>query len=292
MDRRGPDFPVLAVDPAHRLLDLVAQLAVSLYPLPARAGDLDQDRLRPEAVLVEQLAEGSQPVQYPLGVVEPVDAHQHHLRLAQGLPDVLRSLLDVLPPRDLAEAGRVDRDRERRRLHLPRAVRAVHPHGRSLGGQARGPAARAQEVRRVGPALEPDQVRAEQALDHLPAPRKLGEDLVTGERDVVKKADPQVAAQLAEHPRHQLELVVMDPYRRPVAGLLRRGLGEALVDRHVGFPPAAVELGRCDDVVIQRPQRRVGEPLVEPPDLGLRKSNPDQLQALGLERARGRARVA
>ena len=209
-------------------------------------------------------------MQDALGVVEPVDAQQHQARLAQRLADLRGPLPDVVPPGDLGQALRVDRDRERGRPGSPAsrpgsATRTVRP----LGGQADGPAAGAQEVGGVGPALEAQQVGAEQALHHLPPPRKLGEDLVAGERDVVEEADPDVVALLAQHPRHQLELVVVHPHGRPRRRLFRRGLREAAVDRHVRLPPPAVELGRRDDVVVERPQRGVAEALVEVPDLGL-----------------------
>ena len=169
--------------------------------------------------------------------------------------------------------------------------RAVHPHRRPLGGQAGRPAAGAQEVRRVGAALESQQVRAEQALDHLPPPGELGEDLITRERDVVKEADTDVGALFAEHPGHQLELIIVDPDRRAVSRLLGGGLREAPVHRHVGLPPVALKLRRGDDVVVQRPQRRVAEALVKVPDLRRGQAHPDQVQPLRLERSWRRPRI-
>ena len=231
-------------------------------------------------------------MQDALGVVEPVHAEQHDARLADGLPDFPRALPDLLTLGDLGEAGRVDRDRERGRLDLARPARFVDPHGRALGGQADGPAAGPQEVDGVGPALESQQVGAEQAQDHLAAPRQLGEDLVAGERYVVEKADPDVVAQLAQQPGNQLELVVVHPDGGPGRRLLRRRLREPPVDGHVRVPPVAMELRRGDHVVVERPQRRVAEALVVVADLVLGKSQPDQVQAVGLERARGRARIA
>ena len=231
-------------------------------------------------------------MQDALGVVQSVDAQQHQARLAQRLPDLRGPFPDVVPPGDLGQALRVDRDRERGRVDLPRASRLGDPHGRPLRVQADGPAAGPQEVGGVGPALEPQQVGAEQALHHLPPPRKLGEDLVAGERDVVEEADPHVVALLTQHPRHQLELVVVHPHGRPRRRLFGRGLREAAVDRHVRLPPPAVELGRRDDVVVERPQRRVAETLVELPDLGLGQAQADQVQAVRLERPRGRPGVA
>jgi len=101
--------------------------------------------------------------------------------------------------------------------------------------------------------LETEHVRADQALDDLPAPRKLGKDLVTGERDVCKVTDAHVAAVLAQHPRNQLELVVVHPDGRAESCLLSRCPRETLVDLHVGLPPRTPEFRRYDDVVVKRP---------------------------------------
>ena len=60
---------------------------------------------------------------------------------------------------------------------------------------------------------------------------------------------------LPQHLRHQLELVVLHPDHRARAGDLGGPVGEALVDRHVGVPPLAVELRWGDHVVVDRPQR-------------------------------------
>ena len=53
-----------------------------------------------------------------------------------------------------------------------------------------------------------------------------------------------------------------------------------------------MELRRRDDVVVERPQRRVAEALVEVPDLGLGQGQADQVQTVSLERPRGRPGVA
>ena len=223
-----------------------------------------------------------------LGVVEPVDAEQDRVRLAQGQPDLVRALADAVPPGDLLQGLGVDRDRERRRADLA----VTGPDRRPSRDQARRPAAGAQEVRGVGAALETDQVRAEQPVDHLAAPGQLGEDLVAGKRDVVEEADPDVAALLADHLRNQLQLVVVHPDRRPGRRLVHGGLRERPVDRHVRVPPPAMELGRRDDVVVQRPQRRVAEALVVVPDLIGGQADAHQVQVVGRERPGCGSRVA
>jgi hypothetical protein len=124
------------------------------------------------------------------------------------------------------------------------------PHRGAAGHRAGRAAAGAQEVRGVVPPLEAEQVRAEQALDDLPPPWQLGEDLVARERGVREEADAQVAAPLPYHPRHQLKLVVVHPDRRARPGLVGRGAREAPVDSLVALPPAALEGGPGDHVVI------------------------------------------
>ena len=151
------------------------------------------------------------------------------------------------------------------------------------------------EVLRAAGQLEADQVGAEQALEDLPAPRQLLEQLGRRERDVQEEADADVGAQLAQHLRHQLELVVVHPDRRALGGPVGGVLGEPPVDRDVGVPPLAVELGLGDDVVVQRPQRGVGEALVEALDLVGRQGDRVELHAVVLERlqaALGAARPA
>ncbi len=77
-----------------------------------------------------------------------------------------------------------------------------------------------------------------------------------------EEADPQVGAQLAEHRRHQLELVVLHPDRGALGRDVRRGLREPGVDQAVRLPPAALVGGCLDGVVVERPDRRVGLALV------------------------------
>ena len=65
-----------------------------------------------------------------------------------------------------------------------------------------------------------------------------------------------------EHLRNQLQMVVMHPDRRSRRRGVRHGTRVAVVDRHVGVPPLPVERRGANRIVIQRPQRRVGEPEV------------------------------
>ncbi len=313
-DGRVADGPVVAVDPPDRELDLVAQLLVRLHPLAARARDLhERGVLDRDASLGEELAERLQAVADALRVVQPVDAQQDRLRVAEVGADLAGALLDGRVLGHLLVAARVDRDRVvlrddlagaelahgLRRLGAGDGERDAAAHGHVDGGSAgrvpEEPADRAREVARVGHALEADDVRAEQPLDDLRAPRQLRVDAVGRERDVVEEADGEVRALLAQHLRHELQLVVLHPHRGAGRGGLRGRVGEALVHLHVGVPPLAVVARLRDDVVVQRPQRVVREALVVLGEVLLGEGDGDDRDAVvdeGLHVVVGDARPA
>ena len=78
-----------------------------------------------------------------------------------------------------------------------------------------------------------------------------------------EKPDGHIWAQLPQHPGHQLQLVILHPHRCT----FRCGVGSSarklLIHRAVTLPPLTVVLRRDNQVVVQRPQRGVGKPLVE-----------------------------
>ena len=77
-----------------------------------------------------------------------------------------------------------------------------------------------------------------------------------------KKPMVRSGRSVAQHFWHQLQLVILHPYGPAAGGRARRSLGEPAVDLDVALPPFAVEDRLDDDVVVQRPQRGVGETLV------------------------------
>jgi hypothetical protein len=111
--------------------------------------------------------------------------------------------------------------------------------------------------------LEAEHVRSQHRLEDLLPPRDLREQLLRRERDVQEEPDLRVRHLLAQHPGHQLQLVVVHPDQVVRARDLHRRVREALVDLHVGPPPAAVEVGLADRVVVEGPERLVAEPRVE-----------------------------
>ncbi len=78
-----------------------------------------------------------------------------------------------------------------------------------------------------------------------------------------EEADPQVRPQLAQQPRDQLQVVVLDPDACALRGVLGGHMGKPLVDVHIRMPPAAMILRLPDSVVIEWPDRAVAEPVVE-----------------------------
>ena len=279
----------LAVDPPHRHLHLVAQRSIALDPLPAGRRHLHEHRAGQfQAALGEQLFDGGQPVQDALGVVEPVHPEEHELRVAQVGPNAFGPGDHVGPGGQLGERPAVDRDREGLGPHHALAAEPGALHRAATGDQA-GPAAGPQEVVGIRGPLEADQVGAEQPVEHLAPPRELGEELVRGERDVVEEADPQVRPDVAQHPGHQLELVVLHPDRGAAGRPGGCDVGEPAVDVDVGVPPAPVVDRRGDHVVVERPQGGVRHALVVLGDLPGRQRHRHQVQALGVERRRSLA---
>ena len=205
-----PDPAVPAVDLADQTFDLVAFLLVVLHAFPGRRGDLDEHvPLRIEHPGFEQRAERAQPQADALRVVEPVDAEQDHLRVAEAGPD-LRSRAGGWRARRRSPPPRRCRSRSGTRRVWWRGRRdtmtsSLLGHVEELGGR-RG------EVGDAARGLEADQVAAEQTLDDLGPPRQPGEQLERRERDVEEESDRQIGPLLAEHRRHQLELVVVHPH--------------------------------------------------------------------------------
>ena len=119
-----------------------------------------------------------------------------------------------------------------------------------------------QEVGGVDRPLEADQVAAGQAGGDLRAPRQAHEQLDRRERDVEEEPDQQIRPLVAQQLGDQLEVVVVDPDDGVVGRDLRQRVGEALVHRLVGRPVGGVVRGVAQGVVVQRPQRVVGEALV------------------------------
>ena len=120
-----------------------------------------------------------------------------------------------------------------------------------------------QEIIGVDLQVEPNHIRPEQTPHNLLAPRKLAEQVGRGERNMQEKTDAKIRAGLAQNTGDKLQLVILNPHRRPFSGDFRNFLGEFQIHLAVGFPPVPVILRRHDQIVVERPQRGVGKPLVK-----------------------------
>ena len=147
----------------------------------------------------------------------------------------------------------------------PSGRRAGRPgRGGSCGRPAGGPAGRSS-------AAPPGSWKPTRSAPSSPSSSwrrhgQLLEELGRRERDVQVEADPQVGTELAQHLRAPAAAGSRAP--TPVASSFASSaalLGEPLVDRDVGVPPLPVELRLGDQVVVERPQRAVGEALVVAP---------------------------
>ncbi len=124
------------------------------------------------------------------------------------------------------------------------------------------------KVPEVGGRVEANQIGAQQPAKQ-PVPRRQGaEQLLRGKRDVKEEADPGVRAAAARSRlRQQQQLVIVHPDQVARLVVLRHDVGEPLVHLDVGVPVADVERNLIQEVVEQRPEHPVGEPLVVPGDL-------------------------
>ncbi len=94
------------------------------------------------------------------------------------------------------------------------------------------------------------------------------------------EADGEPWHLLAQHRRHELELVVLHPGDLVLGEGAQRRLGIDPVHLDVRPPPVPVVLGRDQLVVVQRPQGAVAEALVELVDLLLGEGDRHLLDAV------------
>ena len=134
--------------------------------------------------------------------------------------------------------------------------------------------ARAEEVPAPAVRVEADDVVRKHALVDVP-PDRAGEDapgVALRPRDVDKVAQRGARGPLADEPRREVEVVVVQEERGVGVALelLDRGRGEGPVDGDVPVAPGALQLvvdvrGACQrpEVVLEEPQRRIGDHVVE-----------------------------
>ena len=135
------------------------------------------------------------------------------------------------------------------------------------------------EVPPVAVGLEADQVVLQERAQHLRPPRQLQEDVQGRERDVQEEAHQLRGSQRPELPAHEHQVVVVHPQEVLRARAPHGDRGEAPVDLLVGLPRLGVVDRAGGQIVKERPEGPVGEPLVVELDLLLAERHGHQLVA-------------
>ena len=165
-------------------------------------------------------------------------------------------------------------DRQRVVAHPHLAVLEVHDAGLEVDLEVHEVAAALQEVAPVGGGVEADDVVGQQAAVELLADL-LGQHapgVALRPRDVHEVVQEDVGARAAHERGQRVEVVVVDHHDRLVVALdlLDDGGGEVLVDDVVAVlerldlvAPDVRGVGEVPEVVLDEPQHRVGEDVVE-----------------------------
>src|SRR5215207_4532580 len=86
-DWRPAQSADVPVDPSHEPIDVIAQLSVLLHPFSRRRCHLNESNpFRIDQTLREQFTESSNAFGESLGVVEPIDAKEQRLWVAEVVP--------------------------------------------------------------------------------------------------------------------------------------------------------------------------------------------------------------
>ncbi len=283
MDRGPPAFGEPPVDAAHCLVDFAFQLLVVRDALPARDQHLREAQpLAVSRMRLEEPLDGVQALVDPLGVVEPVDADDFGHGAVRGPPR--GGGREPLHGRHV-DADGMGLDRHLTSVELDNPRVAIHL-------AAEQPFGAQQKVVDIGADVERHQVRGQQPAQQLPAPREDPEHVRRGEGDVQEKADARRGGQAAQMVRHAQQLIVVHPDEVGSAGVGGRRLGEALVHPVVRAPRRRIDLRPADEIVEQRPQRAVAEPLVILRHLTRRQRHGTVAHPRGAVRQRRRRRRA
>ena len=191
------------------------------------------------------------------------------------VPDRADLVVDPRAGRHGLEMRAVDADGKGADLDPPPFV--SHPAAADGVRQVRGFGHRTEEVARVRRRVETDEVRPEQTVEDLPGVLVDAEQLRRRKRNVQEEADLRLRALPPDHPRHEHEVVVVDPDVVALVVLVEHPRGELAVDVAVGLPVRLIELAVLLEVVEQRPDRSIGVAEVVPRDLLLGEIDGTQL---------------
>jgi hypothetical protein len=255
------------VDTADALFHLALEALIRVHFATGGDGHLD---------VADAIAEGPIPIEQPfhrlkragnaLRVVEAVDPKQKVSSAGVGT-NRLGVFVDFWVSTELRKPCRIDTHGEYTEPHLP----IVNAHPVDLRLDPIDVQQRRQEVPHVGERVEPDEIGTKQPAQHLAAPRQNPKDFRRGKWDVQKEADAGIRQPLAQQPRQQHELIVVNPNGVVGPIFVRHGISKRLVDLPACVPPGRIHRNAIDQIVKQRPQDPIGEAAVVPVDLVPRK---------------------
>ena len=159
-----------------------------------------------------------------------------------------------------AVAQRLDVDSER--VGLDAHLAAVEPCAALPTLDTQHSAQAAAEVVGVLVRVDPDQVGTHQAAKNLLPLGQHAEHLGRRERRVQEEADADVLDPVPHHVRQKHQLIVMYPHRVAGPDVLGHDLGEQFVDAPVRLEVGGIVLAGFEQVVEQRPERRIAVALV------------------------------
>ena len=210
-------------------------------------------------MLMQEFVHGMEPVENTLGVVQPFDAHRELDPLRQ--PETLQHAR--------ADIGRIMRsvvgwlgpfDRDRIGMHQRRLSAVGDRRSLAIDPGFQEAIDALDEVVAVELDMESDDRAAEKPVQDLLAPRTDAEHLRVRPRDMPEGDDRRFGQPLADQPRQQGEVIILDQHDRVSGfGLLDHDLGELPVHGLIAFPVGGAENRPREGDVTQRPKPFIGK---------------------------------
>jgi hypothetical protein len=219
------------------------------------------DAIAEGRIPIEQPFHGLKPAGNTFRVVEAVDPKQNVPSAGVGT-NRLGAFVDFWILSELRKPCCVDTHWEYPKPHL--AIVNAHPVDLRL--DPIDVQQRRHEMPHVRERVEADEIGTKQPGEHLAAPRQNPKDFRREKRDMQEEADAGIRQPLAQQPRQQHELIVVNPNGFVGPIFVRHGIGKRLVYLPVCVPPGRIHRNAIDQVAKQRPQDPIGEAMVVPVD--------------------------
>ncbi len=225
-----------------------------------------------------------------LGVIQPLN-RQHHADTFQLLAQHGDLLLTDLAVEHLLHTVNIQPDRVRAQadltsVHLDARGHALQPHSAAVGQVARRTAGFLHHLQRRDTThhvnkvlgltgnMKADVVALQQTADDFAAPGQHVEYVRRREVGVMEEGDIQVRTQRSQKRRHHPQVVVVQPDYRALCCLSGRALGKQAIDLEKYRPVLFTEHGALPEGVQGRPERLLGEALIEHVDVFLGQRYP------------------